>query len=167
MSVDLGDLIPSLQREVSPPGGNLYPNATDDDWLGYLQDAFWEARLQGLLSGFTLDTDDDSLIVPQHGTTDLERDFQQLIVLFAGFRITLTQFQNINSGFSAKAGPVQFEQQKSAQTLRGVLDSIKERLKAILLTLPVESRAVPQVYAFEGYLERTYEIAIRDQWFVR
>jgi hypothetical protein len=104
MSVDLNDLIPSLQRELSPPGSNLYPNATDDDWLGHLQDAFWEARIQGLLSGFTLDDQDDALIVPQSGTTDMTRDLQQLIVLFAGYRVTLTQFQNINSGFRAKAG---------------------------------------------------------------
>lgn len=167
MAVDIAELVPSLEREVSPPGTSLFPNANEDIWIGYLQDAFWEARLQGLLAGYTLDDNDDTQIVPQSGTTDLPRQFQQLLVLFAGFRITLTQFQNINSAFRAKAGPVEFEQQKSAQTLRGILDAIRERMKAILATLPVETRAIGRVYAFEGYLERTYEIAVHDQWFVR
>jgi hypothetical protein len=167
MSVDLNDLIPSLQRELSPPGSNLYPNATDDDWLGHLQDAFWEARIQGLLSGFTLDDQDDALIVPQSGTTDMTRDLQQLIVLFAGYRVTLTQFQNINSGFRAKAGPAEFEQQKSAQTLKAVLDAIKERLALIVSTLPVSASRGPQIAAFEGYLERTYDIAVGYQWWIR
>lgn len=167
MAVDITELIPSLVRELSPPGTNLYPNATDDEWTGYLQDAFWEARLQGLLSGYTLDENDDTSIVPHSGTTDLGRDSQQLLVLFAGYRITLTQYQNVNSGFRAKAGPVEFEQQKSAITLKALLDAIMARIKAIVSVLPTD--VVPSGYAaaFEGYIERTYAIAVGDQWFVR
>lgn len=166
MAVDIGELIDPLRRELSPPGTNLYPNATDDEYIGYLQDAFWEARLQGLLAGYTLDPDDDTSIIPQSGTTDLGREWQQLIVLFAGYRVTLTQFQNLNSGFRAKAGPVEFEQQKSATTLKGLLDAYKERMKAVLAVVPVEGHTA-YVAAFTGYLERTYAIATGDQWFVR
>lgn len=166
MAVDITELIEPLQRELSPPGTNLYPNATDDEWIGQLQDAFWEARLQGLLVGYTLDPDDDTSIIPQSGTTDLGREWQQLIVLFAGYRVTLTAFQNINSSFRAKAGPVEFEQQKSATTLKGLLDALKERMKAILDALPVEGRN-SYVAAFTGYIERTYAIGVGDQWFVR
>lgn len=163
MAVDITELIEPLERELSPPGTDLYPNATDDDWIGQLQDAFWEARLQGLLSGYTLvDTD----IIPQSGTTDLGREWQQLIVLFAGYRVTLTQYQNINSGFRAKAGPVEFEQQKSANTIKGILDALKERMKYILETIPVEGRNA-YVAQFTGYIERTYSIGVGDQWYVR
>lgn len=166
MAVDIVELVPSLERELSPPGTNLYPNATEEIWTGHLQDAFWEARLQGLLAGYTLDPNDDTQIVPQSGTTDLPREMQQLIVLFAGYRITLTQFQNVNSGFRAKAGPVEFEQQKSAQTLKGVLDALRARMKAILDALPVIAGGT-QAYAFEGYIERTYAVAVGESWFVR
>ncbi len=86
MAADITQLIPSLRRELSPPGTNLYPNANSGEYLGYLQDAFWEARLRGLLSGYTLDDDDDTLIVPQSGTTDLGRELQQLLVVFASTR---------------------------------------------------------------------------------
>lgn len=164
MAVDLATLVPSLERELSPPGVDLYPNATDEIWKGHLSDAFWEARLQGLLDGFTLDGEN---IVPQSGTTDLAREMQQLIVLFAGYRVTLTQFQNVNSGFRAKAGPVEFEQQKSAQTLKGVLDALRERMKAILDALPVTTAGGSRAYAFEGYIERTYAVAVGESWFVR
>lgn len=168
MAVDITELIPSLQRELSPPGTNLYPNATGGTFLGYLQDAFWEARLQGLLKGYTLNPADDTQIIPISGTTDLDRALQQLIVLFAGYRVTLTQFQNINSGFRAKAGAVEFEQQKSATTLKGVLDALRERMKLILDNLPPEAGVAPTyAYAFEGYIERTYGIAFGDSWFVR
>lgn len=168
MAVDITELIPVLQRELNPPGVNLYPNATGGTYLGYLQDAFWEARLQGLLSGFTLDPDDDTSIIPMSGTADLERPLQQLIVLFAGYRVTLTQFQNVNSGFRAKAGPVEFEQQKSATTLKALLDAYRERMRAILAVLPTGPEyGSSYAYAFEGYLERTYQIATGDAWFVK
>jgi len=36
MAIDLGDLVESLQREVSPPGTNLFPDAVDDEYFGHL-----------------------------------------------------------------------------------------------------------------------------------
>ena len=162
MAVDLGDLVESLQREVSPPGTNLFPNATDDDWLGHLRDAFWEARLHGLLAGYT---EDEGEITPLSGDTDLTRDMQQLIVLYAGFRITLTQFQNINSGFRAKAGPVEFETAKSAQTLKGVLDAIKARIGLVLENLSAYGGSNTSV--LDAVIERTYSQSVGDVWWVK
>jgi hypothetical protein len=162
MAVDLGDLVESLQREVNPPGTNFFPNASDDDWLGHLRDAFWEARLHGLLTGYT---EDEGEVTPISGDTDLSRDLQQLIVLYAGFRITLTQFQNINSGFRAKAGPVEFEQNKSAQTLKGVLDAIKARISLVLDNLSEYGGAHTAV--LDAVIERTYSQSVRETWWVR
>lgn len=163
MSVDLQDLVPSLKREANPPGTDLYPAVTDDQWLGYLTDAFWEARLNGMLAGFT---EDGGLVTPLSGTVDMTRDLQQLVVLFAGYRIVLTSFQNINSLYRAKAGPVEYEVQKSAQTLKGLLDAFKARLDFLLTNL---STLAGQTNAsmFDAVIESTYSIALHDSWFVR
>lgn len=162
MAVDLGDLIESLQREVNPPGTNLYPNATDDDYLGHLQDAFWEARLHGMLSDWT---ESDGLVTPISGTTDIGRDYQQLVVMYAGYRIVLTQFQNLKSMFRAKAGPVEFETQQQATVLKAVLDAIRSRINLVLSRL--SDVGVSTATVFDAVIERSYSTAANDTWWVR
>lgn len=161
MAVNLSDLVPSLQREVNPPGGSLY-TLTDDVWVGHLADAFWEARLQGLLSNYT---ESNGVITPQSGTKDLPRELQQLIVLFAGFRLALNSFQNVNSSYRAKAGPVEYEVQKSAQTLRGVLDALRARIKVV--TDVLADQGSTNAVMFDAVVESGYSIAARETWFVR
>lgn len=167
MAVELADLIDSLKREVNPPGTDLYPNATDDDWLGHLADAFWEARIMGFqpLIGFTVDPDAFTVDPITVGQPDLTRDFQQLIVLYAGYRITLTQFQNLNARFHAKAGPVEIEVEKSANTLKAVLDAIKQRIDIVLTRL--SDVGGTSVEILDAIIENTYTIATRGQWWVR
>ena len=126
MSVDLGDLVEVLQREVSPPGTNLFPNATDDEFLGNLQDAFWEAKL---FNFFGLYIEADGLVTPSSPAgADMSRTEQQLIVLFAGARILRNELRNINTSFKAGAGSVSYEVQKSAQLLRDLLADIRSRI---------------------------------------
>lgn len=132
MAVDLGDLIESLQREVSPPGENLFPDATDDEWFGNLQDSFWDARLDGLLEGYT---EQDGQVTPISGDVELTRDLQQIVVLYAGIRIVRNHLRALNTLFRAKAGPVEFETQKSAQMLAGLLDELRERRRILLTRL--------------------------------
>ena len=125
MTVDLGDLVEVLQREVSPPGTNLFPNATDDEFLGNLQDAFWEAKL---FNFFGLYVEADGVVSASSGGSDMSRTDQQLIVLFAGARILRNGLRNINTAFKASAGSVSYEVQKSAQLLRDLLADIRSRI---------------------------------------
>lgn len=129
MAVDLGELIESLRREVSPPGEDLFPDATDDDYFGNLQDAFWDAKLDGLLKNYT---ESDGLVVPTTGTTEISRELQQLVVLYAGLRIVRNHLRAMNTVFRSKAGPVEFETQKSAQLLSGLLDELRTRRRLVL-----------------------------------
>jgi hypothetical protein len=164
MAVDLGDLVESLQREVNPPGQNLYPDATENEWIGHLADAFWEARLHGMLQGYIVDP--AFTIVPlDTSAPDMGRDWQQLIVLYAGFRITLTEFKNTQSSFHAVAGPVEIEVQKASNVLKGVLDAIKSRIDIVLRRL--SDVGATSVAVFDAVIEQTYDIATREQWFVR
>lgn len=165
MPVNLVDLIPSLQREVSPPGVNQYVGLTDADWLGHLSDAFWEARLTGILGAYT---EQDGVVVPlRPGDPDMPRDLQQVIVLFAGFRMALTSFQNINSSFRAKAGPVEYEVQKSAQTLRSLVDALKARLSFIINNISIYEADATSVAIFDSVVASEYALADGSRsWYV-
>lgn len=161
--IDLEDLVPSLKREVNPPGTDLFPNATEAEWLGHLQDAFWEARLHGMLVGYT---ESDGLVSAIGSSSDMTRDLQQLVVLYAGFRIVLSQFRNIRSSFRAKAGPVEYETTQAATVLRDVLKAIEDKIKLVLGRLSDVGMGSATA-VFDAVIERTVAIAYGEQWFVR
>jgi hypothetical protein len=165
VAVDLADLVDSLKREVNPPGDNLFPNATENDWLGNLADAFWEARLHGMLAGFTVNPDTFELTPLDASAADMTRDLQQLIVLYAGFRITLNELKNAQSSFHAVAGPVEIEVQKASNVLKGVLDAIKGRIDIVLTRL--SDAGSTSVAVFDAVIEHNYNIAARNEWWVR
>jgi len=132
VTIDLGDMIEPLQREVNPPGSDLFPDAVEDEWLGNLRDSFWEAKLFGFFSDFT---EAEGLVSPITGTDDLGREYQQLVVLFAGARIVTNELKNTETLFRAVAGPVEFETQNSATLLRDILKEIRDKIKAIVEVL--------------------------------
>lgn len=163
MPVDLGDLVDSLKREVSPPGTDLFPNATEDEYTGHLADAFWEARLQGMLDGFT---EVNGRVQPQTaGEPDMTRDLQQLIVLYAGYRILLSSLMNLQTVFRAQSGPNSFETQRSAQVVQAVLRAVKEKINIVLGRLSDVGGV--NVAVFDAVIERTFEISTGEQWWVR
>ena len=130
MAVDLADYVDSLKREVIPVGSNLFGDLGDDIWVGHLSDAFWEARLDGFMQGYV--ADEDGVITPESGSTDLDRRFVALIVLYAGIRVLRNRILNMNTGFRAKAGPVEFEQQNSATMLAEMLKQLRSTKDRIL-----------------------------------
>lgn len=134
MAVSLADYVESLKREVQPPGSNLFAGATDADWVGYLADAFWEARLDGLLAGYVVEYDagdDDGDIVPADGdgtAPDLDGRGMALVILYAGIKVLRNRILNMASGgIRAKAGPVEYEQNQAAAT---VLSEMLKQLRA-------------------------------------
>lgn len=163
MAVDIGDLIDAIQAEVNPPGENLFPNATDDDWFNSLVSGFWGARMDGLLSNYTINAQDQ--IVPIAGTTDISRDLQQIIVLYASMTIIVNQLRAMNTTFRAVAGPVQFETQKSAQVLRGILDDIKAR-RGLILTRLSDIGAIDSYY-IDALIERENSVNFGETYFLR
>lgn len=137
MAVDLADeqYIDSLKREVIPLGSDLFSGVDEGVWVGYLTDAFWEAKLDGFLAGYVVDP--DGVITNEADpAVNLDQRYVALIVLYAGIRILRNRILNMNTGFRAKAGPVEFEQQNSAtmlaemlKQLRGTKDRILEELE--------------------------------------
>ena len=163
MAIDLGDLVESLQREVSPPGTNLFPDAVDDDYFGHLQDSFWEVKLDGI-EAFANYTESGGLVSPISGTSELTRDLQQLIVLYGGIRIVRNAMRNINTLFRTKAGPVEYETQQSAQVLKSILDELAARRNFILNRLS-DIGAVDTSYV-DMVVQRDYSMGNGGVWWV-
>lgn len=186
MAVDLNDLVDNFKREVSPPGTDLYPDATDASWSGSLTDAFWEIRLYGFLAGFEEDAasrggpvefgegivtpigaidgyDDPTGYAPGQ---DLPRDLQQLIILWAGWKVVLNQMQNLSSMFRAKAGPVEVETQHAASVLKTILDQLKNKIDFITANLSTFGVGT-NVAAFDALVESTYNLTTGMAWWVR
>lgn len=135
MAVDLSELVDNLKREVSPPGTDLFPDAADADYEGYLADSFWELTLKGYITGYT----ENDLIVTEDAATpvnDISRALQQLIIIGAGLNIVRIEFRNMDTLFRAKAGPAEFETRKSASALVELLQQLKERFDEIVALLP-------------------------------
>lgn len=126
MSVDLGDLVETLQRQIAVPGGfaDAFPSATDDNLIGSLSDAFWEIRMLDMLTDWT---EGDGAISPITGTTEIPRELQQLIVLYAAITIVTNELKALDTLFRAKAGPVEFETQKSGTLLKDILTELQRR----------------------------------------
>jgi len=154
MAVVLADLVPSLKREVQSPGTDTYPLADMDDWQGYLADAFWEVVLLGIIDGTVFEEANFEVTPVTSGGDDLGRDYQQLLVLWAGARVVSSKILEYNSTFRAVAGPVEFEQQKSASVLTAVLERIQKRLDDILEHLPNNVNTNAVTY-FDVISERT------------
>lgn len=145
MATDLGELTESLRREIAVPGAALY-DADDDFLLGCLQDGFWEARLDGLMSGHI---ESDGAVVP-----DLARDMQQIVVLYAGIRIVRNHLRSTRTAVRSRAGKVAYEVEQSAAVLREVMVEMRDRRKALLARLtspgPTESFCIDAVSARES-----------------
>lgn len=153
MSVDLSNLIPSLNYEINPPGQTVI-SMSDTEALNRLIDSWWELRLAGIdiLANFTCDDNGIVSVLPNapaniysqaipavfysdDGSPELGREIQQLIVLFAGYRITLTTMANLNTSVMAKAGSVESSTAKSATLLVTVIKALKNKIDMALTRL--------------------------------
>lgn len=161
MAVDLIDYVPSLKREVQPPGSTLFAGVTDSEWVGYLSDAFWEARLDGLLEGFVVEGYDpqapeDSTIAPVAGGAEIDGRSMALVVLYAGIKVLRNRILNMQVGFRAKAGPVEFEQNgASATVLTEMLKQLRTTKDRILEELDATG-VITNVVMLDTYSTRLY-----------
>jgi hypothetical protein len=151
MAVDLGDYTESLLREVNPPGQAVVA-ASDDELIGYLADAFWEASLDGFLAPWTCD--EDGLVTPTAtGGADITRAEVALIILYASIKMLRNRILNINTTFRAKAGTVEFEQQNSAIVLQEMLKQLRAT-KDQLLKQSLNTASLDVIY--DALSTRTY-----------
>lgn len=157
MAVDLSDYVDSLKREIQPPGTDLFAGVTNEQWVGYLADAFWEARLDGFLEGYTTDEGagaGDVAIIPTSVGGDIDQRWMALIVLYAAVKILRNRILNMSTTFRAKAGPVEFEQQNSATMLAEMLKQLKATKDRIVEELDAAEET--GVLVLDAYSTRLY-----------
>jgi hypothetical protein len=150
---DLGDLIPSLEREVNPPGVDRLSSLVTADLKGYLADAFSEAQLDGFLGAYALDP------VTYTVTPDLPNYYQYMVVLWGGVRILRNILSNMHTQQKNQAGPVSQEFQNSATLLNAVLAEIVAK-KQRLIDL---SWHITNTTVVDGAWQRDYN----DLYFIR
>lgn len=150
---DLVDLIPSLKREVNPPGLDTLSSLTTPDLQGYLADAFSEAQLDGFLGAYAIDL--NTYVV----TPDLPNYYQYLVVLWGGVRLLRNRLSNLHTQQKNQAGPVSQEIQNSATLLNAVLaEIIAKKQRIIDLSWHITNTTV-----VDGSWQRDYN----DLYFIR
>lgn len=154
MAVDLSDYVDSLRREITPLGSDIFSTVNATALTGYLSDAFWEARLDGFMTNYV--ADEDGVVTPTSGTTDLDRRYVALVVLYAGIKILRNRILNMNTSFRAKAGPVEFEQQNSATMLAEMLKQLRATKDRILEELD-DAEAMTTVLYLDAFSVRLFD----------
>lgn len=152
MPVDLSEYVESLKREVVPLGSTLFSGITEAQWTGFLADAFWEAKLDGFLNGFVADEDG---IVTSESSGELDRRYVALVVLYAGIRIIRNRILSLNTSFRAKAGPVEYEQENSANVMTEMLKQLRATKDRILEELD-ELGAATEVRVLDAFSARMF-----------
>lgn len=132
MAVDLTDLVEYLRAAT---GKQDAATPTDDQLLMDLRNAFWDARLdlgfkRGPLGGYR--EEDGEIFTVQDGEPDLDRSLQQLVVVWAAINRVVHEIKDMQTLFRAKAGPTEYETQRSAQSLVGVLRHLTDRRKELV-----------------------------------
>ena len=87
---------------------------------------------------------------------DLGQELWMLIVIFAGFRLLRLKIMNLAINFKAVAGPVSYEQQASATTLRAMLDSLSRRVQELKATY--SDQYTGAFYYMDGVLQSEYAL---------
>jgi len=150
MATPISDLRVILRREINVPGFEQLPDITNTELDGYISDAFWEARLMGMLDTYS---SDGTNIFATSDNGDLPEMYQQLVSIVAGIRMIRLKLFNLAINIRAQAGPTEFEQQASATTLRAIFKSMEDRLKA-LLSIYSDQLGATATYYFDSTLQR-------------
>lgn len=133
-NVDITELIPNLEAILTVPGTTSpYDAASEEEWTLKLVNGFWQAVIEGVVEGYSID--EDGIIFPTSGSETFSRAFQQIVVIYAALNIVNAQLLQVKSLFRAQAGPVEYETQQSASVLTALLAELQNQKNLILTRL--------------------------------
>lgn len=149
----LSELAPALQRELAVPGtfDDVFPDTTLGNLSDSLADAFGEAQLYGFFLDLALTINEDE---EWETSEDLSAAGQALLLIFSSMRIIRAQLRALQTSERYKAGPTEFEIQRSANLLRDELAFLTQRLKDIIDQAARAARAASSSYVIDNYLAR-------------
>jgi hypothetical protein len=142
MATSTVEIVPMLDREINTAGVEMLPDVTNTQLSLYVEDGFWDVKLGGMLTGYTVVDGPDVVAAtpPTSGrwitdastkAEDLPQEYWMLVTIFAGARLIRNKIMNLALSFSAKAGPAEYEQQASATVLRAILDQLNKRAQEL------------------------------------
>lgn len=161
-SFDLEELIPDLVYSLQAPGSDEFANVSPEEWISRLRDGFWSAFNDGLLQGYV---ESDGVVNPRTGTTTIPRDQQQVVLLYTAINVLRQTLLRINTTFRAKAGPVEYETQQSAQLLKALLDDLSQR-RVHLLERLAKAGVSSAVFLLDAYRTRQDSLYYHDTFWV-
>lgn len=134
---DISDQVEQLKRAVAVPGKFeiYYPETTDDDLTGALEDAFAQCQLDGFFPTYQLDLN-TGLVTP-----DLLLSEIRMIVLYSSIRIIQTQLMNTKNQTRYEAGGAVYDVQTSSNVLTAILNELVTEKKDIITRLQQVSTA--------------------------
>lgn len=148
---DLNDQVESLKRVVATPGTftTYYPEATDDDLVAGLLDAFAEAQLDGFFLSPVYVADEGGLVAP-----DLTLAECALVVLYAGARWVRAELLHRNTSTRYEAGGAVYETQQGTTVLAEILKEINAKKQEVLNRLQLLG-AASAIYVADLYLAKS------------
>ncbi len=161
-SLDLADLIPDLTYNLNAPGEDQFATVSEEEWVSRLRDGFWNAFNDGLVQDYT---ESDGYVTGRSSADLMPRDQQQLIILYTGINVVFQQMLRLNTLFRAKAGPVEYETQQSAQLLKSLLDEMSDRRNKVLERL-AETGETGAVFLIDTYRSRQEALYSGDSLWV-
>lgn len=151
----LSTLVEPLKRELAVPGtfSDVFPDTYDEGLLASLADGFAEAQLRGFFGDMALAPDETD---PDDWQTslDLSAAGGALVILFTGMRIIRAQLRALATAERYKAGPTEYEIERSANLLRDELAFLKERLDDLIEDAQRSARAANSVVVIDNYWAR-------------
>lgn len=130
MTTDLSDYTDWLRRSVGTPGNfdALFPNTSDDDLIGVLEDSLGEAQMDGFLISPTLYETLDGTVTPS-----LTRPQLALLMMYASVRFMRADLLNRKNRVHYEAGGAVYETEQAASIITELLKEATARKKEILL----------------------------------
>lgn len=140
--VDLEDLVEDVKAELTVPGSTSYVGSTTAQWVAQLRNAFWEARLDQVITGYS---EADGLVTPTSGDTPLSRELQQVLIYYAGVKVLKNYLTTLRTEFRAKGGQAEVEFRQSAAVLVALYKDLTTR-RDQWITYLGEAGIVPSYY---------------------
>ena len=152
-TLELGDYVDTLRREITPVGSTLFADVSDDTFADYFVDAFWEARLDGFFGGYDVST--DGTVTPATGVPDFPREAIAVLTLYASVKILRNRILSSQSRFRAVAGPVEFETAQSPSLYTEMLRQLS-LVKSRLIELGPNGAHTTYVALVDGFAGRSF-----------
>lgn len=132
MSIELEDLVPSVEDKVNGPGGSFI-TASSSQWVTSLANGFWDAKNAGWFAGYR---ESDGAVSNVAGGDDLTRELQQVIVLVTARAAVTSKLLGLTTRERASAAPgLETEFERSAALMRDILKQYDLELQQLRVDL--------------------------------